>query len=303
MPAGQVLFEPFIIINKVFSLKSNYLSLFAEKFTSIWIVSCSFLCSGRNRHPKLFCNKVVLRNFANFTGKHLFQSLFFNKVGAGISPAILLKKRLRKTFSCKFFEIFRNSFIAHLRWLILFSLEIQFSWYCQDYLTQFQPNIPLLYPLKTLVNKRLYDVLRGYRKRTCVNSILDPLKPNRKTGSFNQKADSIIHKITGISSGISTTSVPVNNVTLVFLTFNTFYTLFWFVYCWLWASKCRLGYVMRLCRRFKLLWYTLHEKRQFHSKNNIYWGHILSDARDACPKPLPPAIIYFKHVFTSLGVV
>ena len=106
MPAGQVLFEPFIIINKVFSLKSNYLSLFTEKLTSIWIASCSFLCFGRNRHPKLFCNKVVLRNFANFTGKHLFQSLFFNKVGAGISPAILLKKRLRKMFSCKFFEIY-----------------------------------------------------------------------------------------------------------------------------------------------------------------------------------------------------
>ena len=27
-----------------------------------------------------FCKKVVLRNFAKFTGKHLCQSLFFNKV-------------------------------------------------------------------------------------------------------------------------------------------------------------------------------------------------------------------------------
>ena len=35
----------------------------------------------------------VLRNFAKFTGKHLCQSLFFNKV-AGLRPATLLKKIL-----------------------------------------------------------------------------------------------------------------------------------------------------------------------------------------------------------------
>ena len=37
--------------------------------------------------------KCVLKNFANFTGKHLCQGLFFNKV-AGLRPATLLKKRL-----------------------------------------------------------------------------------------------------------------------------------------------------------------------------------------------------------------
>ena len=37
--------------------------------------------------------KDVLRNFAKFTGKHLCQSLFFNKV-AGLRPATLSKKRL-----------------------------------------------------------------------------------------------------------------------------------------------------------------------------------------------------------------
>ena len=31
-------------------------------------------------HPEVFCKKVVLRNFEKFTGKHLCQSLFFNKV-------------------------------------------------------------------------------------------------------------------------------------------------------------------------------------------------------------------------------
>ena len=34
--------------------------------------------------PDVFCKKGVLRNFLEFTGKHLCQSLFFNKV-AGLS--------------------------------------------------------------------------------------------------------------------------------------------------------------------------------------------------------------------------
>ena len=33
----------------------------------------------------MFCKKGVLRNFAKFTGKQLWQSFFFNKV-AGLRP-------------------------------------------------------------------------------------------------------------------------------------------------------------------------------------------------------------------------
>ena len=33
----------------------------------------------RNSRPEVFCKKVVLRNFVKLTGKHLCQSLFFNK--------------------------------------------------------------------------------------------------------------------------------------------------------------------------------------------------------------------------------
>ena len=40
----------------------------------------------------MLCKKGVLRNFTKFTGKHLNQSLFFNKVAA-LSPA---KKNLKK---------------------------------------------------------------------------------------------------------------------------------------------------------------------------------------------------------------
>ena len=41
----------------------------------------------------VLCKKVFFRNFTKFTGKHLYQSLFFNKV-ADLRPTTLLKKRL-----------------------------------------------------------------------------------------------------------------------------------------------------------------------------------------------------------------
>ena len=38
---------------------------------------------SRSSHRRCFVRKVVLRNFAKFTGKHLRQSLFFNKKDSG----------------------------------------------------------------------------------------------------------------------------------------------------------------------------------------------------------------------------
>ena len=46
----------------------------------------------RSSRPEVFCKIGVFRNFAKLTGKHLCQSLFFDKV-AGLRPATLLKKR------------------------------------------------------------------------------------------------------------------------------------------------------------------------------------------------------------------
>ena len=45
---------------------------------------------SRRRHQRCSVRKGVLRNSAQFTGKDLCQSLFFNKV-AGMRPATLLK--------------------------------------------------------------------------------------------------------------------------------------------------------------------------------------------------------------------
>ena len=59
---------------------------------------------------EVFSKKVVLRNFSKFTGKHLCQNLFFNKV-AGLRPANFIKKyTLAHMFSCEFCEISKNSF-------------------------------------------------------------------------------------------------------------------------------------------------------------------------------------------------
>ena len=45
----------------------------------------------------VFCKKGVLRNFAKFTGKHLCQSLFLNKV-ASLRPATFLKRNSYTNF-------------------------------------------------------------------------------------------------------------------------------------------------------------------------------------------------------------
>ena len=56
-----------------------------------------------------------LKNFAKLTGKHLYQSLFFNKVAG-----------LRQIFSCEFGEISKNSFFKPLRFFLLFKFYLHF---------------------------------------------------------------------------------------------------------------------------------------------------------------------------------
>ena len=60
-------------------------------YSSAWIPGN--IGSFRSSSPDVFCRKGVLRNFAKLTEKHLYRSLFFNRV-AGLRPATLLKKRL-----------------------------------------------------------------------------------------------------------------------------------------------------------------------------------------------------------------
>ena len=65
---------------------------------------------SRSSRPEVFCKRGVLRNLVKFTGKHLRQSLFFNKI-AGLRPATLAKKEtLTQVLSCEFCEISKNTF-------------------------------------------------------------------------------------------------------------------------------------------------------------------------------------------------
>ena len=64
--------------------------------------------------------KLVLKNFTKFTGKHLCQSLFFNKIAA-LRPATLLKKSpWHRCFPVKVVKFPRTSFLTeHIWWLLL----------------------------------------------------------------------------------------------------------------------------------------------------------------------------------------
>ena len=55
------------------------------------------------------CSVNVLRNFAKFTGKHLYQRLFLNKV-VDLACNFIKKESLAQVFSSEFCEIFKNIF-------------------------------------------------------------------------------------------------------------------------------------------------------------------------------------------------
>ena len=75
----------------------------------------------RSSHQRGSMKKCVLRNFTKFAGKHLCQSIFFNK-----KLGTLLKKRLwHRCFPVNFAKFLRTSFIKeHLWWLLLKILTI-----------------------------------------------------------------------------------------------------------------------------------------------------------------------------------
>ena len=68
----------------------------------------------------MFCKKVVLRNSAKFTGKHLCQRFIFNRV-AGLRAVTLLEKSLwRRCFLVNFAKFLETPFSTeHLKWLLL----------------------------------------------------------------------------------------------------------------------------------------------------------------------------------------
>ena len=79
----------------------------------------NLIISKKNSLQK-FYKKGVLKNFAKFTGKNFWQSLFFNKNSVIQACNFIKKEALTQLFSCESCEIFKiHFFIEHLRWLIL----------------------------------------------------------------------------------------------------------------------------------------------------------------------------------------
>ena len=64
----------------------------------------------KSSHWRCSVKKGVLKNFAKFTGKHLCQSLFFNKV-AGLRP--VEKETLAHVFPVNFKKFLRTTFLQN----------------------------------------------------------------------------------------------------------------------------------------------------------------------------------------------
>ena len=83
-------------MNKTYAIFHRIQNILTQPGMALWKTISSLYISGlpnqrakrmfRSSRPREFCKKGVLRNFTKFTGKHLCQSLSFNKV-AGLRPA------------------------------------------------------------------------------------------------------------------------------------------------------------------------------------------------------------------------
>ena len=94
----------------VFILYDNWRTLL---FIKVYCYSEIYLTAMfRSSHRRCSVKKGVLRNFAKFTGKHLCQRLFFNKVAG--RPATLLKKSLwHRCFPVNFAKFLRTPFLQN----------------------------------------------------------------------------------------------------------------------------------------------------------------------------------------------
>ena len=73
----------------------------------------------RSSHWRCYVKQGVLKNFANFTGKHLYWSLFLRKLQALL--LVTIKKRLQhKCFNVKFAKFLRTPILKNIcEWLLL----------------------------------------------------------------------------------------------------------------------------------------------------------------------------------------
>ena len=80
----------------------------------------------RKQPPEVFYKKGVLKKLTKFTGKHLLQSLCFNKV-AGLACNFIKKEILAQVFFCEFCEISKKTFFTeHLRMAASVSITLNY---------------------------------------------------------------------------------------------------------------------------------------------------------------------------------
>ena len=113
--------QMFLVQIKNIFIEKNILSLIFSFRDQFFLCYKTFdLNTWRNelnleKQTKIYTKfkKGVLRHFAQFTGKHLCQSFFFNKLAA-LGPATLLKKEtLAQVFPCEFYEISKTTFLEY----------------------------------------------------------------------------------------------------------------------------------------------------------------------------------------------
>ena len=75
-----------------------------------------FTGRGVSTCHEVFCKKRALKNFEKITGKHMCQSLFFNKVSGLRTATSLIKRLWHRCFPVNFAKFFKTHFcIDHLR--------------------------------------------------------------------------------------------------------------------------------------------------------------------------------------------
>ena len=86
------------------------------------IINNQIITSSEAAVQRCSVKMVFLKNLTKFTGKHLYQGLFFNKenFNCNFKPATLLKKRLcHRWFSVNFAKFLRTRFFIEHLWLLL----------------------------------------------------------------------------------------------------------------------------------------------------------------------------------------
>ena len=117
-----------------------------QGFVTIWIWIWKKWKNLLQKQPVgVFYRKAAPKNFAKFTWKHFVRVSFLNKAAGLRSPTLLKKRFWHKSFSCKFCQVFKNTFfIEHPRatisvhnyalefklvfWLLLVEIGIGFTW-------------------------------------------------------------------------------------------------------------------------------------------------------------------------------